>query len=153
MGRYAASTTVPSEKSRLEIEGTLRRYGASAFGYGWGGAAAVIMFEVEHRRVRFSVPLPDRAADEFCLTPTNRRRTQQAADEAYEQAIRQRWRALVLVIKAKLEAVDAGITTLEQEFLAHVILPSGSTVGEWLAPQLAIAYERDDMPALLPGVS
>ena len=55
------------------------------------------------------------------------------------------------VIKAKLEAVEASITTIEQEFLAHIVLPSGSTVGEWAAPQLALAYERGQMPAIMPG--
>jgi hypothetical protein len=66
----------------------------------------------------------------------------------------QRWRALALVIKAKLEAVAAGITTVEQEFLAHIVLPDGhTTVGTWMAPQLAAAYDAGTMPALLPGVS
>jgi hypothetical protein len=36
-------------------------------------------------------------------------------------------------------------------FLAHIVLPDGSTVGDWAAPQLALAYERSEMPALLPG--
>ena len=61
--------------------------------------------------------------------------------------------ALALVIKAKLEAVAAQISTVEEEFLAHICLPDGSTVGDWAAPQLAIAYERGSMPALMPGVS
>jgi hypothetical protein len=37
--------------------------------------------------------------------------------------------------------------------MAHICLPDGSTVGEWAAPQLAIAYERHAMPALMPGAS
>ena len=32
-------------------------------------------------------------------------------------------RGLVLVLKANLEAVEAGITTIEQEFLADMVLP------------------------------
>ena len=65
--------------------------------------------------------------------------------------MRQRWRALALVIKAKLEAVEADITTLEAEFLAHIALPSGATVGEWVGPQLDAVYGSGEMPALLPG--
>ena len=42
----------------------------------------------------------------------------QAPLPAQEQAERQAWWAPVLVLKAKLEAVEAGLTTLEQEFLA-----------------------------------
>ena len=63
MSRYAEQTSVAAERSRAEIEGTLTRYGATAFMYGWG-----------------------------------------------------------------------------------------STAGEWLRPQLAAAYERGPMPALMPAL-
>jgi hypothetical protein len=156
MTRYAERTSVPSDRSRSEIERTLTRYGATAFAYGWQGNTASIMFEIRtdrgSRRVRFLLPMPDRNAPEFTHTPSrNNRRSPTAAAEAYDQVVRQRWRALALVIKAKMEAVAAGITTVEEEFLAHVVLPSGATVGEWAAPQLAIAYEHNVMPPMLPA--
>ncbi|HEU4541748.1 MAG TPA: hypothetical protein VFR23_11540 [Jiangellaceae bacterium] len=155
MARYAERTEVPSSRSRDEIERTLQRYGASAFAYGWQDGGATIMFEIGTprgvRRVRFRLPLPDRNAREFTETPTGRERSSSAAAQEYERATRQRWRALALVIKAKLEAVAAGISTIEEEFLAHVCLPDGSTVGEWAAPQLEIAYDRGSMPALMAG--
>lgn len=156
MGRYAEHTDVPSDRSRNEIERTLTRYGATSFAYGWTTGSATIMFEIgdewASRRVRFALPLPDRNAREFTHTPARgTRRTSAAHADAYEQAVRQRWRALALVIKAKLEAVAAGITTIQDEFLAHIVLPDGSTVGEWTAPQVAAAYETGSMPALLPG--
>lgn len=152
MARYAADTQVSSDRSRAEIERTLRRYGASAFAYGWEGAVASIMFHLDDRRVKFRLPLPDPDDDEFRLTPSGKyERTPKQAEQVYEQAVRQRWRALALVIKAKLEAVEAGISTVEDEFLSHVVLPTGQTVGEWVKPQLSAAYERQTMPALLPG--
>lgn len=151
MSRYAESTQVPSDRSRAEIERTLRRYGADAFAYAWEGRSAQIAFKMAGRSILFRLPLPDRNAEEFTLTPTGRERSESAAGEAYEQAIRQRWRALALVIKAKLEAVEAGISTVEDEFLAHVALPGGKTVGEWVGPQLDAVYARQEMPALLPG--
>jgi hypothetical protein len=73
----------------------------------------------------------------------------------YEKATRQRWRALALVIKAKLEAVESGITIFEDEFLAHIVLPDGSTAGDWMRPQIAKAYDKNKMPPpmtlALPG--
>lgn len=149
--RYAERTEVPSDRSRAEIEKTLRRYGASAFAYGWQGREAQVMFEMADRRIRFALPMPDPADTEFTRTETGRDRSPAAAEKAYEQAVRQRWRALALVIKAKLEAVEAQISTVEDEFLSHIVLPDGSTVGDWAAPQLALAYERSEMPSLLPG--
>ena len=152
MPRYAESTHVPSDRSRSEIERTLRRYGATAFAYGWQEGAAQLMFEMANRRIRFTLPLPDPDADEFRLTPSGKyERTAKGQEEAYEQAVRQRWRALALVIKAKLEAVEAGISTVEDEFLSHVALPAGGTVGEWMKPRLDEVYATGQMPALLPG--
>jgi len=102
--------------------------------------------------VKFVIPLPDPDSPEIVFTPARRyKRTKEQQAEAIEQAVRQRWRALALVIKAKLEAVDAGVTTVEEEFLAHIMLPDGSTVSEWVAPQLKQVYAGGTMPALLPG--
>ena len=150
MPTYAKETSVSPDRSRAEIEQTLARYGATQFMYGWNGHAAVIAFEMHDRRLRFVLPLPARDDPAFAQTPTGRRRTQAQSDKAYDQAVRQRWRALALAIKAKLEMVESGITGFEQEFLAHVILPSGQTVGEWMAPQVEQAYVSGRMPPLLP---
>lgn len=153
MTRYAEATQVSSDKSRTEIERTLRRYGATAFAYAWQAGHAQVAFEMTARRIVFRLPMPDPADDQFTLTPTGRERSAAAAEEAYEQGVRQRWRALALVIKAKLEAVDAGISTVEDEFLAHIALPGGQTVSDWLRPQLGQVYASHELPALLPGGS
>lgn len=156
MSRYAQKTTVPVERSRNEIEATLTRYGAQQFMYGWDAGGAMIAFVVatedgQKRTVRFHLPLPSR--DEHRFTHHSRgRRTASAAEGEWEQACRQRWRALALVVKAKLEAVESGIATFEDEFLAYIALPSGETVGNWLRPQLEVAYDPDRglMPTGLP---
>ena len=152
---YAASTSVSVEKSKAEIETLLTRYGASHFMSGWSPEGSVIAFEVQARRVKFSLPLPQKDAKRF----TTKRhssgrefpRAQAEAFKLWEQECRARWRALALVIKAKLEAVESGIDTFESEFLAHVMLPNGDTVGEWAAPQLARAYQSAEMPPLMLG--
>jgi hypothetical protein len=147
---YAQRTFVSTEKSRAEIERTLARYGATAFDYGWASNRATVGFELQGRRIRFLLPLPDAAERRFTHSARGVRSREKAL-EAWEQACRERWRALALVIKAKLEAVASDITTLEDEFLAHIVLPDGRTVGEWAKPQVAIAYERGEMPPLLPA--
>lgn len=150
MTRYAASTDVTSMQSRHEIERTLARYRADGFVYGWEGDRALIGFRMAGRQVRFMLPLPPKS--DFARTPgKNLQRSPAAIDAQWEQAVRQRWRALALVIKAKLEAVESGITVFEDEFLAHIVLPNGNTAGQWLRPQIASAYETGEMPKLLPG--
>lgn len=151
--RYAEETTVTSEKSRGEIERTLSRYGADQFFYGWEGPQAVVGFRAHGRIIRFRLPLPDRRAKEFTHTPTHRfERSPAQAEAAYDQAVRQRWRALALVIKAKLEAVTSGIVTFEDEFLAQILMPDGSTVSEWTSPEIEKAYTSGLMPKLLPAL-
>lgn len=150
MSKYAATTSVSSEASRSEIERTLTRYGASGFAYGWQNENAVVMFEMQNRRIKFVLPLPDKTSREF--THTEHRHNKRHPDDAlksWEQACRQKWRALALVIKAKLEAVESQVSMFEDEFLANIVLPNGSTVGGWLQPQIENAYKNKKMPPLL----
>lgn len=155
---YASNTTVSVEKSRAEIEATLRRYGADQFLSGWDDQGkAVIGFRAAGRHVNFVLMMPDKNADEFRFSRhkdkcNRKRRTDTQAIAHWEQSCRQRWRALCLVIKAKLEAVEAGITCFEDEFLAHIVMPDGKSVSQWLRPQLAIAYETGAMPRSLIGL-
>jgi hypothetical protein len=137
MATYANRTTVSAEKSRMEIEQLLNKYGATAFMYGSNGNRAVIQFELHNRRYRLTLNLPMR--DEY------------GSKTSYEQALRSLWRALLLTIKAILVAVEQGIMRLEEALLAHIVLPNNQTVGEWLDPQLEEAYQSGRMPPLLPA--
>lgn len=151
MSRYASETSVPVVRSRAEIETTLSKYGATAFASAHSGDRAQIMFEFQGWRVLFTLPLPARA-DFFTRLKYGRRveATPEWTEQQWEQACRQRWRALALVVKAKLEAVECGITSFEQEFLAHIVLPGGhGTAGSWLIPQLKASYASGTLPPLL----
>lgn len=151
MGTYAADTSVSTEKSRAEIERTLQRWGASKFMYGWDEDRAIVGFVMRGRQIRFVLSMPDREDREFTHTPSRgTRRSPQQAFDAWEQACRQKWRALNLVIKAKLEAVESGIAEFDTEFLAHLVLPNGQTVGEAVTPRIIAGIENNAMPALLP---
>lgn len=148
--RYAARTDVSTERSRAAIERLLVRYGAERFAYGWEPGKATLAFTIAGRSVRVVLALPD--PSEVAATPTGRPRSSGARATALAQAERQRWRALELVVHAKLEAVEAGISTVEDEFLAWTILPDGSTVAERLQPQIAASLASGRMPLLLgPG--
>jgi hypothetical protein len=150
MGRYASNTKVSSEKSRNEIERTLQRYGASGFGFWIEDNKALVQFQIENLKIAFNLPMPDRKSEEFTMSSHENdwQRKPLAAETAHkrwEQACRQRWRALALVIKAKLEAIDSGISTFQEEFMAHIMLPDGVTVGEKLVPGLTELMETGKM--------
>lgn len=155
MSKFAAGTDVSVEKSRAEIEGLVVRYGATHTAFMNAPERAVICFEAKGRRIMFQLPLPDKGDRKFTHGKIGRAcyetaRTPEKAHAAWEQACRQRWRALALVIKAKLEAVESGITTFEDEFMAHIVMPDGQTVASHIKPSIAAAYENGTMVPLLP---
>ena len=146
---YAEKTSVSVAKTKADIEELVQKHGANQFISGYRGDLAVIGFSIADRQIRFILPLPEKK--DYIFTPgRNQRRSDDAARIAWEQACRSRWRSLYLVIKAKMEAVDAGISTIEREFLSNIVLPDGQSVGDWMAPQLETAYTRGNMPTLLP---
>jgi hypothetical protein len=154
MAKFAATTDVSSSQSRAEIERTITRYGATGFAYGWQGSRAMVGFQIHDRHVRFVLPMPDPADREFTHTRVRGdKRTERAAADAYEQAVRQCWRALALVIKAKLEAVEAGIVEFDAEFLSHIVMPDGRTMGDAMVPAMRDALEHGGPTPLLPDYS
>jgi len=149
--RYAEGTTVSTDRSRTEIEQLLVRYGATAFGYAWERDTNVISFKLNDRHVRIFLPMPLPDDPAITQSATGKKRNLSSQQSAHDQEVRRRWRALVLIVKAKLEAVESGITTLEREFLSDIVMPNNQTVGQWIAPQLEAAYQDGRMPPLLPG--
>lgn len=150
--RYAEGTEVSVEKSQSEIRALITRYGASHFAYMEGNGEAKVAFQVRDRRILFRVPLPSRDSPLFKRSPAGRKvygPDEQA--KAWEMACRRQWRALALVIKAKLEAVQSGIVTFEDEFLAYTLKPDGETIGDWAKRELPAVIEGRPMPPLLGG--
>lgn len=148
---YAEKTTVPIEKSKADIERILRKAGADQFVSGWDREKGVgrIQCKLDGIFLQFSITAPE--PDRFRKTGTGRMRDEDALKTVLEKEEQRRWRGLLLVIKAKLEMIQTGQTTIQDEFMANILLPNQKTVGEWIAPQLAKAYERGTMPKLLPG--
>ncbi len=144
---YAENTSVSPERSLAEIQKTLRRYGADRFAFYDSRTQISIAFELRGRRVRLSLALPDTPSS---FTATGKKRTPTQAQSALEQEIRRRWRALALTIKAKLEAVESGIETLDQAFMPYLLLPDGQTLSEYLKPELDMALATGNIP-LLPS--
>ena len=150
-GKYAESTSVSVVKTKGDIEEIAQKYGARQFVSGYQDNKAAVGFTINNRQIRFIIELPDKSEKRFLYTPERgTRRSDEAAHREWEQACRQKWRAFYLVIKAKLEAVESGISCFEDEFMANIVLPDGSLVGDFIRPQIDEAYKTGNMPALLP---
>lgn len=128
--RFAQDTSVPVDRTQGEVKTRLRAAGADQIAVYEAGDQSSVAFRIAGRFYRITLPMATNAKDA-------------AQDE------RRAWRLMLLLMKAKLEAIREGATTIEREFLADMLLPDGSTVGEWAAPQLTLAYERGEMPTQL----
>lgn len=134
--RYAQDTKVPVGQTRDELERLLRKAGAGQVfaGYDNDNAQIVVGFSLDRRQYKFRVST---------LRPT--RRCEPAQIE------RESWRSLLLLVKAKLEYVAAGASTYEHEFLANLVLPSGSTLADEVEHSVAEIYASGQMRSLLAG--
>ena len=150
--KYAENTTVTVERSKAEIERLLRAHDATGLLMAWDEdeGKSVVQFRIEGRVVKMVVTDPDIA--EYSVSDAGRRRPPGAARTAVDKELRRRWRALLLITKAKLEMVESGESSVDREFMADILLPDGSTVGEKMLPKLVLAYDTGKMPRqLLPG--
>lgn len=129
MGQFAQYTKVPISQTKSEIEHVLEKYKADQFGSATDSESqrALIQFRYSAKIIRF----------EMSLANLN------------DQQMRQRWRALLLSIKSKLESVESGIETFEEAFLAHVVMPDGQTFGKLAIPQIEQAVLENRMPRTL----
>lgn len=149
---YASGTAIVTEKSKGEVEKILRREGATAIVMGHDGDREAVLFQLNGKRIRIEVPVPPVSHAEYERDGRGSIRTQQARQTFYENERRRRWRALVLIIKAKFEAIASEITSFEQEFGMSIVVPNGQTVGEWAIPLLSKAYDAGiELPKMLPG--
>jgi hypothetical protein len=116
--RYAEDTDVSVSKSQGEIRDMLRKAGAGRIAImDELDGSAVIMFEHGSRGYKLAI-----AADPKAKNPA--------------QEERRRWRVLVLLVKAKVNSVIEGVTTIEREFFADTVLPSGKSLLEEARPAI-----------------
>jgi hypothetical protein len=146
---YAQGTDVSVDRSQGELRGILRKYGAEGLAMAEMPQRAVVEFMANERRIRFALPLPSIETKELHTTKQGVRRSSTQLNSAIAAEERRRWRALVMVVKAKLEAVESGIVTFEDEFLAQTVLPDNSTVGEQIQPGIERAYIEGHVRPLL----
>lgn len=139
MSRYAERTTVSPSKTQGDIQKVLKRYEVDGTIMGHLDNRAYVEFAIKKRKrtVRIFITLP--VQSDF------------NTERQLEQAERQSWRALYLVVKAKLESVDSEIETFDEAFMPHIVMANGHTVGQEILPVFQKTIEAGEMPKLLPG--
>lgn len=143
--RYAEDTEVSVERSQQELSSLLRKAGADQVVSAWDAEhGAGVRFRLNGIYAQLIVPgITPKRDRELRL-----RRPSWTDLQRREQEERRCWRALLLLVKAKLEAVQSEITTVEREFMPDLLLADGRRLEQWAAPALAEMYETGRLPAL-----
>lgn len=137
MKAYAEGTPIPVERTRAELKKLLMQAGAARRSFESDDEHGVcrVVFRLGGFIVRLMVPMPK--LDDFAekrrrgrYGVVTSRATPEEQRRAHEQACRERWRSLLLLVRAKLEAIRLGISSVEREFLPDLLLHTGHTVEE-----------------------
>ncbi len=137
MRRYAEGTKVSIASSRAEIMHILAVHGVEKQATAVGPEGDQIIFELQNKSFRLSIRKPT-------LTEI-RKMYPNAYDERtkLDGEHRRRWRANVMLLKAKLEFIDGGDTTLEREMMPYMITEGGQTFGELLEAGIPLLAAGD----------
>jgi hypothetical protein len=146
------STNVPVEKSQGEIRKLLAKHGCGRFAFGeerdeMGQRWAAVSFTFNAHAVRMRVPLKlvDEREVKAKAQRAHRKTADEIRDEMYEQEEKRIWRVLSWNLKARMVAVEEGVETFEEAFLAHLLDP---TTGRTIYQDLA-EHGRVELPAPL----
>lgn len=135
-----SDTSVSIEKSKLEINELLRKFGVSGIQWTWIENTEVLRFIHEYEldgvthNLAYELQIPEMGK--------NRGR---GYDKRLERNDRQAYRIVWHVLKNRFVAIECGLKTFENEFLSDIIyrLPNGQTrkVEDIILNQLAKAKE------------
>lgn len=131
---YASGTTVTVDRSQQEIASTLGRYGVDTYTFGARPGTALVEFIIDALPIRLEISLPARPEKPKGKNPKTGRTID--LNKAWEQQVREAWRALLLFLKANLEACERGVVTPEQAFMAFLVSSDGRTLGEVMLPEV-----------------
>jgi len=144
---YVRGASITCAASRAEIQDMLTSHGATGFRCASRDGGTAIAFTAGHRRFRFAYTPPggEKTGTDSRMQP----RKTPPGSRSPEEASRRYWHKLSLLIRAKLDAVDEGIATFEEEFLAYMLLPGGDTVLQGVQPGVTRAYAAGGRTGLL----
>lgn len=124
MARFAEGTSVSVESSRGEITGILTKHGVKRQAWASEPEGDTLQFELAGYNYRFSIRRPT-TTEVWTMYPNAR-----DIGPKVEGEWRRRWRANVLLLKAKLEFADGEASTVVRELMPYAVLKDGRTLEE-----------------------
>jgi hypothetical protein len=152
---YAEGTAVSVEKTVSELTSMIRKAGGAQIAQLDDHDRFVLAFSMSERQVRFTVSFDPPTHQRFAMKRVNQHYSQPATNQQRIDASaahrRQRMRALLLVVKAKLESVESEVETFEEAFLANVVMSDGATVYDRVSQPIALEYQTGKPALMLEG--
>lgn len=131
-----ASTKIDIEKSKIQTNELLKKFGVSGIQWTWMDNIEILRFihEFEFEGVKhqigYEIQVPEMGI-----------KRGRAYEKRLERNDRQAYRIVWHVLKARFVAVESGLKTFEEEFLSDIIykLPDGRTakVGDMILNQIS----------------
>jgi hypothetical protein len=129
--RFAEGTDVSVERSRGEITGILTSHGVLRQAWASEPEGDTLQFELQNYTYRFKITRPTLAEVKAQHEADGHRWSLVYDQQAKVDAEwRRRWRANVLLLKAKLEFADGEASTVLRELMPYALLKGGMTLEE-----------------------
>jgi hypothetical protein len=129
--RFAEGTAVGVDSSRGEITGILTKHGVQRMAWASEPEGDQLTFELAGHRFLFRIPRPTIADLQAQYRADGRDWSRVYDAQAKVQAEwRRRWRANVLLLKAKLEFAEGEASTVVRELMPYALLKDGRTLEE-----------------------
>ncbi len=117
------TTTIPSEKSIMEIEQILTKFGASAIlkDYNGDGSVKAISFYIvtEHGKMPFKMPMNDRQIAQYLSEQYSGYTKKENVKNDIDAARRIGWRILKDWIHSQLSLINIGLAKVQEVFLPY----------------------------------
>ena len=155
-------TTVPVSRSQESIRKILRNHGCQqvVFGDDFEGGSLFVWYRLavddpKHGQAFIPVKIPvhlDIVVDALQKAHPKKYRSLSGEALVWEQAMRVAYRNLHDWLRASFTAIEVGIVTVTEAFLAGIVTENGQTVGERLLPALPdMLYKGKSLPLLGDG--
>lgn len=148
--RFAEGTDVPVERSQAELAGILRKHGVLRQAWASAPEGDTLQFELEGHQYRLRIERFDAEGLHAQWELDGRPPTTLKylpSDTQVQAEWRRRWRAIVLLLKAKLEFAEGDQSTVVRELMPYALLRDGRTLEE------AITDGDAGIPLLVAGRS
>lgn len=147
---YAEKTTVPVGKTQEDLKRMIEKHGGDSFMAGSLRATGEVgvIFDAFNRR--FRILLKMESEEKLKVDGRGSIRSEESFKRAKAQAERSAWRLIYLIVKARIECIEAGCETFEQAFLPYMLIPdTGKVLAEQVVPAIEQSYSGTPVKNLL----